>query len=362
MAEAPETGGISFSANKPLIPNGKLPSGRGASTATLADGKIVVFGGHYLDGPGKYAYMDETWLLDVDRLTWHKMPCTGQIPGPRYGHCAHIFGSRMFIFGGKGPDDTVYKDIYFLDLIEWIWVPVNPISRGPTPRYAFLWVLGFNLKNSFVFRFFFASEIVGRKIVLQGGWDGNEVFSDFWIFNTDSFAWLQPRTTGFAPTPRYGHSITLTPDGRLLVIGGCTISKETGFLPRYNDDIRQLNTETMVWSRPRINGHCPTGRYGHSAVLLGRDRTMLVLFGGWGKGGCQGAEHVSDTRAHSMQVLDTREMIWYVPRKLSKKPLRHLYNHGACAAGSSSMLMFGGFDGRQAANDFIVTNFDFGEI
>jgi hypothetical protein len=40
----------------------------------------------------------------------------------------------MFIFGGKGPGDTVYKDVYFLDLVEWVWVPVNTISEAPVPR------------------------------------------------------------------------------------------------------------------------------------------------------------------------------------------------------------------------------------
>jgi host cell factor len=49
-----------------------------------------------------------------------------------------------------------------------------------------------------------------------GGWDGNEIFDDLWVFNTDSFAWMQPRTTGFAPTPRYGHTLTLT-SGRIVV-------------------------------------------------------------------------------------------------------------------------------------------------
>ena len=173
-------------------------------------------------------------------------------------------------------------------------------------------------------RFFFASEIVGRKIVIHGGWDGNSVFDDFWIFNTDSFAWIQPRTTGFAPTPRYGHTISLTPDGRLLVIGGCSITKETGFVPKYNDDLRQLDTTTMIWSRPRINGECPTGRFGHSAVLIDEDRTKLMLFGGWGRGGCQSQEFINDSRAHSVHVLDVRDMAWFVPRKMTKKPLRHL--------------------------------------
>lgn len=79
-------------------------------------------------------YLNEVWLLDVNKLMWHKVVCTGEIPGPRYGHSCHLIGSRMFIFGGKGPKDLVYKDVYFLDLIEWVWVPVNSISGGPSAR------------------------------------------------------------------------------------------------------------------------------------------------------------------------------------------------------------------------------------
>lgn len=172
---------------------------------------------------------------------------------------------------------------------------------------------------------------------------------------------MQPKTTGFAPSARYGHTITLIPDGRLLIFGGCTISKETNFVPRYNEDIRQLDTATMIWSRPIMNGNCPTGRYGHTCVLSDKDHSKLVLFGGWGRCGNQNQEFINDTRAFPIHVLDTKSMVWYVPRKVSKKPMKHLYNHGACSSGASSILMFGGFDGRQSSNDFIVMNLDFGE-
>lgn len=97
---------------------------------------MVVFGGHYFEGGDAFTYLNEIWLLDVNKLMWHKVVCTGEIPGPRYGHSCHLIGSRMFIFGGKGPKDLVYKDVYFLDLIEWVWVPVNSISGGPSARYA----------------------------------------------------------------------------------------------------------------------------------------------------------------------------------------------------------------------------------
>jgi hypothetical protein len=62
------------------------------------------------------------------------MSCSGDIPAPRYGHSACIIGSRMFIFGGKGENGTVFKDVAFLDLLEWIWIPVSTLSDGPCPR------------------------------------------------------------------------------------------------------------------------------------------------------------------------------------------------------------------------------------
>ena len=194
---------------------------------------------------------------------------------------------------------------------------------------------------------------MGRKIVIHGGWNGSEVFDDTWILNTESFVWIQPKTTGFAPSGRYGHTMTLTGDGRLIVIGGASIVKETGF-PKFHDDTRQLDTDNMIWIRPRLNGHIPTGRYGHSATLAFDGN--IVIFGGWGKAGCQNREQINDLKAYSTQVLDTKSMTWFVPKKLGHKQFKHTYNHSACKSDSSTIYMFGGFDGRQSTFDFVILN------
>ena len=262
------------------------------------------------------------------------MNCTGQLPLPRYGHSAHIVGSRMFIIGGKGPSGAIYNDVYFLDLVEWIWVPVATLSQGPSARL-----------NQ-------ASTLVGRKIVIHGGWNGRTFFNDLWIFNTDSFGWMQPKTTGFAPSARYGHSLTLTPDGRLLVFGGCSANPKDPIVPIYNQDIRHLDTETMIWTRPKVTGLPPTARFQHSATLLDNN-TKLVVFGGWGKGGCQNCDIINNPRAFSVHVLDTVEMKWLLPQWVGRKPIKHLFAH--CSSGtfdSNSILLFGGSDGRQSVNEF----------
>jgi hypothetical protein len=168
---------------------------------------------------------------------------------------------------------------------------------------------------------------------------------------------MQPRTSGFGPSARFGHTISLTSEGKLFIFGGCSLENSSG-IPKYHSDVRLLDTETMNWTRPRIDGFTPTGRQGHSAVLMKEDK--IVIFGGWGKGGCQTNEMIANPNAYSIHILDTRAMCWWLPRKCNKKPVRHLYQHGACAS-DSSLLLFGGFDGRQAAGDFIVINMDFGE-
>lgn len=54
-----------------------------------------------------------------------------------------------------------------------------------------------------VHRFWQASVLVGHKIVVHGGWNGsNHCYEDLWVFDTDSFAWMQPRTGGLPPTAR----------------------------------------------------------------------------------------------------------------------------------------------------------------
>ena len=224
-------GGMSYHYATPIVASTKLPSGRGGASVVGVEGKLISFGGTYLDGE-KFAYLDETWVMDVGKVAWQQVMCSGQVPPPRYGHSAQIVGSRMFIFGGKGQNDKIFNDVYFLDLVEWIWVQVQSISQGPNPRFNH------------------ASALVGRKLVIHGGWNGYEAFDDFWIFNTDSFAWISPKISGFSPTARFGHTMNLTSDGRLLVFGGCALDK-SGTMPRYNNDVRQLDTDHMVWSRPR---------------------------------------------------------------------------------------------------------------
>lgn len=245
---------------KPLM-NELPPPARGGHSCIFAENKLILFGGHYFGGNSKFVYLNDTQALDLETSTWHTIKVRGQPPAPRYQHSATLIGNRMFVYGGRGENGVVFKDMHFLDLEQWCWYPVHWITESPTGRFAH------------------AHVAVGTKLVVFGGWDGKRSFRDLWVFDTDLFTWLKPQTADRPPCARHGHSMTLLDDGRILVFGGYTVtSAQNGQPPEYQSDLWTLDTETMVWSRPRISGDYPKARFGHSVCCFG---DMLFLIGGW---------------------------------------------------------------------------------
>ena len=321
------------------IVDGDVPEPRGGHTAVSAESQIVIFGGHSYSGNGQFKYYNDTYVLDTDSYTWHSVQCSGSMPPTRFGHSVELVGSRMFVFGGKGEAGAL-RDMHFLDLIEWTWVVVNATTASPSPRFNH------------------ASALVGRKIVIHGGWDGHHTcMNDMWVFDTESFMWLQPRTAGLAPTPRYGHTLTLLMDGRILCFGGIAIEND---VPQYYNDLRQLDTETMKWSKPRTGGIVtPSGRFGHSLTPSPLD-SRLIIFGGWGLGGMQD-EANKKTGSGTVFLIDTappdtsdiNAMAWVQPEV---RKIAHKYGHTTTVIGTKAFV-FGGWNGKQAINELVELKF-----
>ena len=120
-----------------------------------------------------------------------------------------------------------------------------------------------------------AQVLIGDKIVIFGGYDERQTYGDLWVFDTAAMTWLRPRTAGRPPSPRYNHTMELLPDGRILVFAGYNTVAKKG--SEYLQDVRELDTETMVWSRPRVVGEFPEKRMQHRTCMMGR---QMVMFGG----------------------------------------------------------------------------------
>jgi host cell factor len=191
-----------------------LPPVRGGHGLVSAGLQLVLFGGHAYLGGGKFEYLNDTWVLDVQELTWQRVYPGGVPPEPRYGASCSIVGSRMFVFGGRGANGTLFRDVHFLDLVDWTWVNVSATSAGPGPRFNH------------------ASLVVGRKIVVHGGWNGaGKCFGDMHVFDTETFTWVAPKTGGLKPPPMYGHSLNLSASGQILCVARSEARSEASASP-----------------------------------------------------------------------------------------------------------------------------------
>jgi len=332
------------------IIEGKYPEQRGGHTTVLIkDQYLLVFGGHRYEREGEFTYFNDIQVFDITTNKWKQIRASGLEVAPRYGHSATLVGDRMFVFGGKGTNGNLYRDMVVLDIKNWVWAPVVSQSVSPPARMQH------------------ASLQIGRKIVIHGGWDSvSPSYNDIWIFDTGDFSWMQPKTYGVPPSPRYQHSLNLTPDGRILMFGGAHISTTNQIT--YFKDLYELNTSTMVWSHCVTKGDGPSPRAMHTANLIetknedGSVSTKLFVFGGWGTGGMQCEATSKRPGTFSGFVYDLETETWSVckpkPMLDTVDDLPHKYGHTVCISNAGiygediqEIMMIGGWDGRQATRD-----------
>lgn len=115
---------------------GTIPKGRARHAAAVYDDKLFVVGG--LAGTDTYT-LDEICYLDLKTWTWSRSWSFIA----RFDHSTWIWGGRIWVFGGLGPDMERSGDLLSLDLKSspaFKSVPVYGISEstaermGPSPR------------------------------------------------------------------------------------------------------------------------------------------------------------------------------------------------------------------------------------
>jgi N-acetylneuraminic acid mutarotase len=146
--------------------------------------------------------------------------------------------------------------------------------------------------------------------------------------------------------------LELDSDGRILCFGGAA-SSVVDPVPKYHNDLRQLDTETMIWTKPDVVGvDAPSGRYGLCSAHVDN---VIVICGGWGLNGNQtdnsqmkGAGSCFSLRlGHSPSSTNSS---WIRPS--STNPIVNRYGHTMTAVGSK-LFVFGGWNGKQACNDLV---------
>jgi len=123
--------------------------------------------------------------------------------------------------------------------------------------------------------------LVDRNIIVCGGQQHTagsvfEYFSlDPHVLNTETLVWSKPRVAlGRGPTPRSWHTATLV-DQFLIFFGGRGLKQGTA---KYIfNDLPCFDLTQMTWEHREPQGRLPSPRYWHSAALVER---KLMIWGG----------------------------------------------------------------------------------
>jgi N-acetylneuraminic acid mutarotase len=181
------------------VPAGSLVDGRHEHTATLlSDGRVLIVGGLQERAAGSQG-LASVEVYDPVSGTWS---ITGSLNSGRAEHTATLLpdGTVLVTGGNAGYSGPALASVEIYDPTRGTWSAAPPLS---VPR-----------------RGHSATRLAdGRVLVVGGRFSTNDpdVHASAEIYDPVSGTWSP---TGSLLTPREGHSATLLPDSRVLVVGG----------------------------------------------------------------------------------------------------------------------------------------------
>ncbi|ORX59758.1 galactose oxidase [Hesseltinella vesiculosa] len=224
---------------------------------------LIVFGGgngpHYFNDiytlncgmTGQKKTRGNLFSPSIDTLTWSQPRVKGRVCSPRRAHVTCVWRKKIVVVGG-GDGDRPLADVHMLDIAnpeEVTWATLAPTGDAPVAR-------GYHTGN-----------LVGHRLVVFGGSDGMECFSDLYVLDLEKCHWTAVSLS--QSIPRFAHTATQV-GSYLFIVGG-----HNGGV--YSSDVLVLNLVTMAWESRKIYGAVPPARGYHSAVLY--DSRLYVLGG-----------------------------------------------------------------------------------
>jgi hypothetical protein len=235
---------------------GDIPAVRWGNSATIAGNKLYFFGGW--DSSLQY---DSLYQLDLENNTWTLLEPSGNHPCVRATHSAVVALGHILIFGGaycSGGPYVYLNDLVCYDIAKDKWVRPRTTGERPSPR---------GQHNAVV---------VGKKMYIIGGINGDSIFNDMYTLDLDTFKWEAVNATGSLP-PAHSYEARNfrihSGHGHAVLHGSCI------YMIADNQQLYCFETLSNKWSRfllevdklpPR--NLCNIANYkNHAFLLLGTD-------------------------------------------------------------------------------------------
>lgn len=255
----------------PYITSDKKPPPRYEHAVALLNNQIYVIGGNC---GGRY--INDTWALNLEDLTWNCVS-GGRSSAlaaaesvqlvPTAGHTAIVWNGNILVIGGhtRAGYTTESLPVRSLDPRTGLWSQMSATSAEddgsmPKPRGGH------------------SATLLGSRLFIFGGEDiKRRPLNELWILDLTTMTWSQPPMIGAIPTPRGAHSAVSFRGRYILIFAG-------GSAAHCYSDLYYLDTHTMEWFAPEVEGKSPPPRAGHAGALLGT--TWYIVGGGNNAAGC----------------------------------------------------------------------------
>jgi len=275
------------------------PSPRRGHSATMVDPYMVVFGGCFMETK----CFNDLYFFDIVQKTWMTVPTSGDIPSPRQGHGAVLYGSTLWVFGGSS-NLGYFNDLYTLNLETRTWTKQDFQGKAPSARANFGMIANSNGKlvifggytdigydnNIYMLNIldkrYERPLVIGKPpssrqnfgfllykdiIYVYGGFNDVGPQNDFYSLDLNNWMWKNLTVSGTIP-PKVTGSIVTRVGNKMIAVGGCIKEKESCY-----NDTYLLNLDTLSWTKV-TNSLSKLSSLQFASIAF--FRSSLYLFGG----------------------------------------------------------------------------------
>jgi N-acetylneuraminic acid mutarotase len=238
----------------------QTPSPRQCHGAVALGSKMLIFGGHQIEGDA-FNRKDDMWLFDPEQSEFQEVHPQGIRIPPISRHRLVNINNRIYSFGGILHNRQKLNSIFMLDPETLAWEELEVQNQPPEPRCD--------------------PVVVAYKhfIVIFGGSIKDLAFpSDIHVFDTISNSWSQPSIVGPVPTQRIGCTAIVHHDTMYLYGGGDYNNEERKYRKMYNE-MWTLDLKKWEWTcLDHVGGVLPKISDFLNSFVVGNH---IIVGGGW---------------------------------------------------------------------------------
>jgi N-acetylneuraminic acid mutarotase len=235
------------------------PSPRQCHGAVALGSKMVIFGGHQIEGDN-FNRRDDMWFFDSEQSSFSEIQTQGIRIPPISRHRMVNIEDRIYSFGGILHNREKLNSVFMFDPETLAWQELVVNNAPPEPRCD--------------------PVVVAYKhfIVVFGGSIKDLAFpSDVHVFDTKTLTWFQPSVTGTTPPSRIGCTAIVLKD-KMYIYGGGDYNREQRKYIKMYYEMWTLDLLAWRWEYLEVKGEVPKISDFLNSFAVGNH---IVVGGGW---------------------------------------------------------------------------------